>query len=418
MHCEAPSMSESWSSAPTFFQFINRYSSWHLVVFITILFDICVNLSIIHFIPFTDIDWTAYMQEVGKPSGFLGGVKDYLLMKGDTGPLVYPAGFVYIYSLLYKVTNEGSNIKLAQYLFTILSAFTIYTLSHILRLSKRFPPLALLLVTASLRIHSIWVLRLFNDGPMVLISLLAVLAAAKHRHFAASILFSLAISIKMSALLYLPGFLLIVAIEMGSVFKLIPHVFNIISIQFLLGIPFLKENFSGYLIKSFEFSRVFTYKWTVNWKFLSSELFLNENFGKMLLIGHLLTLIFFLFFKWSGIKTFKLLFGTNGTLQSSNAIVSVLVQSNLIGVIFARSLHYQFYSWYFYTLFWILFSQPLPKRFITCCFTVALKVSLLFLIDFCWVIYPSTEISSLILQSCHILLLIYMIFSKSAVLTI
>ncbi len=37
----------------------------------------------------TEIDWIAYMQEVG---GFMGGELDYLKLKGDTGPLVYPAG--------------------------------------------------------------------------------------------------------------------------------------------------------------------------------------------------------------------------------------------------------------------------------------------------------------------------------------
>ncbi len=39
--------------------------------------------------PDTEIDWIAYMQEVG---GFLSGERDYALLRGDTGPLVYPAG--------------------------------------------------------------------------------------------------------------------------------------------------------------------------------------------------------------------------------------------------------------------------------------------------------------------------------------
>ena len=34
----------------------------------------------------TEIDWKAYMQEV---EGVLNGTMDYLLLKGDTGPLVY-----------------------------------------------------------------------------------------------------------------------------------------------------------------------------------------------------------------------------------------------------------------------------------------------------------------------------------------
>lgn len=62
----------------------------------------------------TEIDWKAYMDEVG---GFLQGQLDYTQLKGDTGPLVYPAGFVYVFSLLYGVTDQGKDIRLAQYIF-------------------------------------------------------------------------------------------------------------------------------------------------------------------------------------------------------------------------------------------------------------------------------------------------------------
>ena len=54
----------------------------------------------------TEIDWIAYMQEVG---GFLGGELDYRLLGGDTGPLVYPAGFLYIYSFFRSITNQVLN---------------------------------------------------------------------------------------------------------------------------------------------------------------------------------------------------------------------------------------------------------------------------------------------------------------------
>lgn len=37
----------------------------------------------------TEIDWIAYMQEV---EGVVNGTWDYTKLRGDTGPLVYPAG--------------------------------------------------------------------------------------------------------------------------------------------------------------------------------------------------------------------------------------------------------------------------------------------------------------------------------------
>jgi hypothetical protein len=55
----------------------------------------------------TEIDWIAYMQEV---KHYLYGERNYINIYGDTGPLVYPAGFLYVFSALYYVTNHGANI--------------------------------------------------------------------------------------------------------------------------------------------------------------------------------------------------------------------------------------------------------------------------------------------------------------------
>ncbi|KAH0954689.1 hypothetical protein HN011_005994 [Eciton burchellii] len=60
-----------------------------------IILEIVLNVLIIEKVPYTEIDWRAYMQEV---EGFLNGTLDYSKLRGDTGPLVYPAGFVYIFS--------------------------------------------------------------------------------------------------------------------------------------------------------------------------------------------------------------------------------------------------------------------------------------------------------------------------------
>lgn len=51
---------------------------------------ICLQLILCYLIigrvKYTEIDWRAYMQQV---EGFLNGERDYLKLKGESGPLVY-----------------------------------------------------------------------------------------------------------------------------------------------------------------------------------------------------------------------------------------------------------------------------------------------------------------------------------------
>jgi len=57
--------------------------------------------------------------------GVLGGEYDYTKLRGDTGPLVYPAGFVYVFILLRWLTDSGKNILRAQYIFAVLHSVTV-----------------------------------------------------------------------------------------------------------------------------------------------------------------------------------------------------------------------------------------------------------------------------------------------------
>lgn len=49
----------------------------------------------------------------------LQGQLDYRELRGQTGPLVYPAGFVYIFSFLRWLTG-GGDIRTAQFVFAVL----------------------------------------------------------------------------------------------------------------------------------------------------------------------------------------------------------------------------------------------------------------------------------------------------------
>jgi alpha-1,3-mannosyltransferase len=108
---------------------------------------------------------------------------------------------------------------------------------------------------------------------------------------------SIALSVKMNILLYLPGVLVIIVKSRG-VFQTIYHVVVILAVQILLAIPFLKEYPREYLQNAFQFSRVFLFKWTVNWRFVPESVFLSRAFGLSLLGAHLTILIAFALARW------------------------------------------------------------------------------------------------------------------------
>lgn len=119
----------------------------------------------------------------------------------------------------------------------------------------------------------------------------------------------------------------------------------------------------------------------------------------------------------------------------SAQIIFILFSSNFLGVCCSRSLHYQFYIWYFHTLPYLLWCTPttklahMPKYVLSewescllgrvcskprgCISPLMLTLSfapcrvlLLGVIELCWNTYPSTVCSSLSLHVCHGLILL------------
>ena len=76
--------------------------------------DALLSALIICKIPYTEIDWKAYMQQI---SQYRAGERDYSKIYGGTGPLVYGASHVYIYNVLYMLTDSGRDIRKAQFIF-------------------------------------------------------------------------------------------------------------------------------------------------------------------------------------------------------------------------------------------------------------------------------------------------------------
>ncbi|KAK9763323.1 dolichyl-P-Man:Man(5)GlcNAc(2)-PP-dolichol alpha-1,3-mannosyltransferase [Basidiobolus ranarum] len=372
--------------------------------------ELLLNVLIIKKVAYTEIDWIAYMQEVG---GFLGGELDYIKLHGDTGPLVYPAGFVYIYSGLYYLTANGQNIFRAQLCFAGLYLVTLLVVLRIYHKIEKMPPYVMILLCCSRRLHSIYTLRLFNDPVAMCFLYLSILFLIESKWKLACILYSVAVSIKMNVLLFLPGLSLILFKAMGA-YRALIHLSFCVMFQLILGFPFIQHNALSYFSRAFEFSRVFSYIWTVNWKFLSEEFFLNKQFATSLLVAHLATLVLFLTIKWTRQEKglFRMLaqgFQWRTTMNSAvslspDHICEMMFVSNFVGIVFSRTLHYQFYSWYYHTLPYLLWKSQL---------TLISRFLLLGAIEYCWNVFPATFYSSLLLQICHLVLLFSLLFSST-----
>ncbi|PIA61469.1 hypothetical protein AQUCO_00300758v1 [Aquilegia coerulea] len=333
-----------------------------IFAYVLLFLDAILVSLIIAYVPYTKIDWDAYMSQV---SGFVERERDYGNLKGDTGPLVYPAGFLYVYSAIQYVT--GGEVYPAQILFGILYILNLGIILFIYIKANVIPWWALSLLCLSKRVHSIFILRLFNDCfAMTLLHAAVALILCRRWHLGL-IIFSGAVSIKMNVLLYAPPLLLLMLKGM-SISGVISALASAAFVQVLLGLPFLLSYPVAYISKAFNLGRVFIHFWSVNFKFVPEEVFVSKEFACCLLIVHLLLLVVFAHYRWckheggliqflhSRVAAMKLRNAITSSFslnQNSNLrfltqehIVTTLFVGNFIGIVCARSLHYQFYSWY------------------------------------------------------------------------
>ena len=205
--------------------------------------------------------------------------------------------------------------------------------------------------------------------------------------------FSAALSVKMSILLYLPG-LLVILFKRKGLFRTGVYMVILVMTQIFFAVPFLMEDARAYAHSAFNLGRVFLYKWTVNWRFIEEDVFLSSRFAITLLVGHATVLILFGLFKWCerdggvyrvlsrGIRMplhpaaldkvdadcehthIYMILDFRANWTDSIDVATVLFTSNLIGILFSRSLHYQFYSWY---------AQQIPFLAWRTCFPLPVK---------------------------------------------
>lgn len=331
----------------------------------------------------------------------------------------------------------------------------------------------MLLITTftSYRVHSIYVLRLFNDPIAILFLYIALNLYVDGRWTWGSVFLSLGVSVKMNVLLFAPAILLLYITNLGYL-KTALQLSVCAGIQLALGLPFLWTYPVEYLRGSFDIGRVFDHKWTVNYRFLPIDLFENQWFHIGLLGLHLVLLLVFIrpaytyFCSYFRLRQLQLqlqpqidaenanqlkrqkpkkepepeilspdqqkfLDSFEHTLKKSagssshpaaptpqpiptatvpqnekaeiffdKSVQLVLLPvflANFIGIVCARSLHYQFYVWYFHSLPYLVWYTR---------YSTSAKFLILGMLEMAWNVYPSTEFSSIALHTSHVLLLV------------
>lgn len=398
---------------------------------VVIVLTSLLSKAIIYKVPYTEIDFKTYIQQIQIIND---GELDYSLVKGDTGQIVYPAGFVQIYQVLNWLTDEGTDIHAGQTAFGYLLALTNFLVIIAYTMTPEFQPWPVYCLLLSKRLFSIYVLRLFNDCfttvCMVSVTILLQQAAYWYKKGGSSIsfllamvaadLYSIAISIKMNALLYFPGFIIVAyflcgenLLKFGTVLLVIPIVQVLMGWKFLL--PFFNDEEASYIRwnyinQAFNFNRKFLYKWTVNWRFVSEEFFLSDVFSNGLLIANASVLIFFIFTRFispritckpvSRLIKDAMVEPFSSTINKNNLLIDpkcgpklvmlILGSTNIIGILFARSLHYQFLSWYCWQLPFMLYMTG---------WSLLVCIPLWVVHEWCWNVFPSTTMSSGLLVS-------------------
>ncbi|CCF60795.1 hypothetical protein KAFR_0L01850 [Kazachstania africana CBS 2517] len=387
----------------------------NLIVIPTLLFMESAALKIIiKNVAYTEIDYKAYMEQIETIVYYKN--LNYTEIEGGTGPLVYPAGHVMLYKIMHRLTDGMENLDKGQLWFRYLYMFTM--LLQMLCYNKlSIPPWCVVLGCLSKRVHSIYVLRLFNDCFttffMVMTVFHMILAAAPRKptemilSILSALTYSMAVSIKMNALLYFPAMMIgVYIVNKGNLFKTLVCFIVMLGWQVYVALPFLKTFPMEYLKNAFNFSRQFMFEWSINWQFIGEEGFHNVWFQKSLLMGHIIFLLvvvavryprFFHDLITSMKRPFSNVMVTMSRDDRERIVPQLLIITNFIGIIFARSLHYQFLVWYQWTLPMLLHWSQVP-----------LPVGIVWyaLHEYCWNVYPPNAATSALLLVLNSLLLL------------
>lgn len=157
---------------------------------------------------------------------------------------------------------------------------------------------------------------------------------------------------------------------------------------------------TAYFKQAFDFSRAFLYKWTVNFRFLSEEAFLSSRLSYTLLCIHATLLMTFFQSRWiapSGspdlihfVKRYTTTFDWRIEEDIAKKVTAKFVTDTVlgcmaIGMLCARSLHYQFFVYISWATPYLLSRGGVHPIGIYAIWAAQ---------EWAWLTYPSTNASS------------------------
>lgn len=325
---------------------------------------------------------------------------DYSKIDGPTGPCVYPALHLYIHSALYYITGNGLDIRAAQIIY---AGLYLSTLALVFASYRRAgaPPWLLAPLVLSKRLHSIFLLRLFNDCWATFFFWLSIYGATRKRWSIMVLSWTLSLGVKMTMLLPFPALVIILIQGAGTELSVF-WMFVSWVITFGHAAPFMGPKETPIYMKSaFNLGRQFLYKWTVNWKFVPEDTFLSKPFAYGLLVLHASLLLAFVQYRWIRpsskniwhfIKKHFDYMSIDGpeaeemeSRMSPQFVMDALLGSMVIGMLCARSLHYQFYAYLGWATPYILWRAG---------WNPVLVLTLWGVQELTWLRYPSDAASS------------------------
>lgn len=159
-------------------------------------------------------------------------------------------------------------------------------------------------------------------------------------------------------------------------------------------------------------------------KFLPESIFLSKQVSIILLLCHLGCLGYFFCIQWPAAicsKKTKEVVITDQEKKTVNQnqflflnkplspiyITTTLFVSNYIGICFARSIHYQFYCWYFHSIPYLLWYSDISSTASGIGgYPILFRLIIVVVIELAYLTFPATPISSLALQMAHFAVLL------------